>query len=125
MATKTINVRERSIPGVFTFRMKTFRNENTPNGTQDVTGWAFKLIVKRNLDDPDSRALFDLTGTVPAGVLGDFQFTLGFAHTTLKPASYPAEIRWWTGGAPPIGTPPTDYFSTDYVVAAAVRDDEP
>lgn len=125
MADKIITVREGSNPGDFTFVLPDRRNEDDLEEPIDITGFAFKLIVKRSLDDADSLAFFDLDGSVVSGTDGTFKFILTHEHTSMVPATYPAEIRWFSGGAPATGTPPTDSFSVDYVVEQKVRRDEP
>lgn len=125
MADKFIVVREGSDPGDVTFVLRDFRSEDGPNERVDITGYVFKLIVKRDLADKDADAFFDLTGAIVTALDGIFKFVLTREHTSFTPATYPAEIRWWKGGAPATAEPPTDSFSVDYTVEQKIRRDEP
>lgn len=125
MADKTIKVREDSAPGDQIFKLTTFRNEDDPAGVVDITNYVFKLIVKRNFNDPDVEALFDdLTGSIVTALSGIFKFVLTGAHTVLVPATYPGEIRWWAS-APGTEEPPLDAWAVDYIVEPKVRFNEP
>ena len=125
MADKAITVRYNSAPGAQTFVLTDFRNEDNPNLAVNITGFFFKLIVKRFTDDPDSEAFFELDGAIVTPLDGIFSFTFTAEHTTIPPDIYPGEIRWWSGGAPATGEPPTDALTVDYSVQQGVRADEP
>lgn len=120
MATKRIVVRQNTTATLLTFKLTTFRNEASPKTVVDITGYAFYLIVKPDADLADSRAFFDLAGSIVTAAEGTFRFTLTSAHTCLAPGTWPGEIRWFSGGAPATGTPPTDAWSVDYVVEQAI-----
>lgn len=125
MADKVVTLREMSAPGDITFKLTDFRNEIDPDAKVDITGYAFKLVVKHNLDDPDTEVLFpELTGAIVTAADGTFKFTLTTAHTSMASGSYVGEIRWWATGAA-TGKRPTDAWSVDYVVQPAVRIAEP
>lgn len=124
MADKSITVRENSEPGDQTFVLEDRRNEDDPRGVINITGYVFKLIVKRAFDDKDSEAFFDLTGSIVSAAKGVFKFVLAREHTFMAPETYPAEIRWWTS-APATGQLPVDSFSVDYTVDTRVRKTEP
>lgn len=116
--TDTITVRQNSRPTI-TRVLRDFRNENAPTARVNIAAYAFKFIVKKNIGDPDSRALFDLAGTIlGGGTDGRYQFVLTLSHTGLAPNRYPGEIRWWNDGD--MTKPPTDAVSVDYAVEAAV-----
>lgn len=118
MAEKTITVRELSRPTVTLQLLQNFRDESATSAAVNITGYAFKLIVKRDLDDADARAYFDLAGTIVAAASGTVKFDLTLEHTALPAGTYPAEVRWWADGD--TTKPPSDAFSVDYVVERAV-----
>ena len=124
MADKLLVFRENSIPGDVTFALKDRRNEDDPRAVVDITGYVFKLIVKRNLEDADADAFFDLTGSIVSATDGTFKFVLTAAHTSFPPENYVGEIRWWTS-APGTEEPPLDSFSVSYSITGKVRRNEP
>ncbi len=117
MADKLITVRENSRP-FLTFEMVDFRNEVDPTLAVDITGWAFRLVVKNDIDDPDAQALVDLAGVIVSAPAGTFSFTLTTAHTSLAPGTYVGEIRWWEDGV--TTNPPHDAWRVSYTVQKAV-----
>ena len=125
MADITITVREGSAPGDLTFVLKDRRNEVDPLAEVDITGYAFKFIVKPTVDSDDDEAFFDLSGSIVTAADGEYKFTLNATHTFFLPGTYPGEIRWWSGGAPSTAEPPTDSLSVDYVVEPKIRQNEP
>ena len=125
MPSVTIEVHEGTEPGDQTFVMRDFRNASDPTAVVDITGYAFKLIVKRELDDPDSACLFDLTGSIVTAADGTYKFTLTLAHTCMPAGDYIGQIRWWSGGAPGTEEQPTDAIDCTYRVIGRVRLNEP
>ena len=114
MADKTITVRENT-SFTLTLQLRTFRNESAPTAIQNIAGYAFRLVVKRDRDDADAIALVNLAGAIVTAASGTFSFTLTPAHTALASGTYPGEIRWWSSGT--VTDPPTDAWTADYVVA--------
>ena len=116
--TDTITVRQNSRPTI-TRVLRDFRNEDDPTARVNIAAYAFQFIVKKNVGDPDSRALFDLAATIlGGGTDGRYQFALTMAHTGFAPGRYVGEIRWWTDGD--MTKPPSDAVSVDYAVEAAI-----
>lgn len=125
MPSATIEVHEGTEPGDQIFVMRSFRNAESPSTVVDITGYVFKLIVKREYDDLDSAALFDLTGAIVTAANGTYKFTLTSAHTAMPAGDYIGQIRWWSGGAPGTEEQPTDAISVRYTVIGKVRLNEP
>jgi hypothetical protein len=101
----------------YVFILQTFWDERAPQGIVDVTPWAFQMMVKRNEDDPDDFAVFDLfenappmfpaTTGIPIRFFGQFGFTIGPVQNDIAPGNYFGEIRGWDGVAVPGADPPT------------------
>lgn len=117
MANESIRVVRMTAP-VQTRILKTSRDERTPTGAEDITGYTIKLIVKNSLEDADARALFDLAATLVTATAGVYKFTFTTAHTCLPAGTYPGQIRWWTSGST---VAPADSIDVDFVVVDAVR----
>lgn len=117
MATESIRVIRMTQP-VVTRILKQFRDERLASVPLDITGYTIKLIVKNALSDDDARALFDLAATLVTAAGGVYRFTFTTAHTCLPAATYPGQIRWWSGGAT---VAPTDSQDVDFVVVEAAR----
>lgn len=122
MADETIRVVQGSSP-VETLTLKDFRNQTDPEALVDVSAKTFKLIVKRNVDDIDASAFFDLTATLPGGD-GEYRLTFTAEHTSLVPNIYPGEIRIFNTLTPSSGQAPDDVRTVDYIVDARVRRQE-
>lgn len=116
MADKKIEVGYNTGP-LLTFQLTDFRNENNSSGIVDITGYSFKLRVKKNLTDPDSAILVSLNGSILVAASGTFTFQLTTAHTCLPPGKYVGQILWWSGA---VGTTPTDSWTVEYNVADPV-----
>ncbi len=119
-ADRILVVRQNSRPGLFTFQLTDLRNEIDSADPLDITGFVFKLIIKKDVNDADSSALFDLTGAIIDALQGVFSFTLTSEHTTHPAAVYIGEIRWWSS-ATATAEPPIDAFTVDYVVQQSIR----
>lgn len=120
MAEEQIVVRQNSRPQI-TKVLKDRRNEDDPFGAVNITGYTFKLIVKRAFTDADSSALFDLSGTIVTAASGIYRFTLTSEHTAFPPGVYFGEIRWWDGSVS--NNPPLDAIAVRYIVQQAVQKD--
>lgn len=116
-----IEVREGSTPTrVFTFH-------DDQGNVVDVSGYQITLTVKPFLVHPDgvtgpladSRAIFSLNAS-SLGATGSFSFVFTKAHTYIGFGDWPAEIRWYTGGAPSSGTGPSDAKQVIFRVWPAV-----
>lgn len=112
MADKTIIVQQR-IKTEVTYQLTTFRNEYDPFAVVDITGYTFKMLVKRDRADADSLAWIDITGSIVDAASGLFKFELAAPQTALPEGNWPGIIRWWSGST---GLPPNDAWSLDYVV---------
>lgn len=117
MATEVITVGEKTRPTIKKI-WRDYRNEEDPTKALDITGYAFKLCVKRALTDPDSKAWFDLSGAIVTAASGIYKFDLTTEHTCIPPGTWPGEIRVWTDGT--TTNPPHDRISLDFVVEKAV-----
>lgn len=107
-------------------QLLTYWDQTNPSAPQDVTGWLIKLIVKpfRYFVDrsgvlksevTDAEAYFDLAADVSVAPLnGVYTFHFTTVHTCLPVGTYPAQIRWWTGGV--LTDSPDNGFSTAFVV---------
>ena len=83
----------------------------------DVSAYAIELVVRH----PVSLAvLFELAGT-SLGTTGKYSFVLTPAHTCFVAGTYPGNIRFWSGGAPAAGTPPSDSKSCDFILEETVK----
>ena len=122
MADETITVTQGSSP-VETLTLKDFRNQSDPVGLVDVSAKTFRLIVKRDIDDADASAFFDLAATLPGGT-GEYRFTFTAEHTSRVPSSYPAEIRIFNTLTPSAGQAPDDVRTALFVVEPRVRKQE-
>lgn len=106
---------------VLGFLMTDFRNLADPGAVVDITGYTIKLAVKRDVNDPDSYELFDLTASLDADpTTGKYYFTFTREHTCFRPDTYPGEVRWWAAGLVPATDLPTDRQTVDYIVQQAV-----
>jgi hypothetical protein len=112
MADKTIKVQQRTKLTI-QFQLTTFRDEYDPFAVVDITGYTFKLLVKRDPGDADSLAWVNLTGTIEDATSGLFSFELSAAATSLAPGTWPGILRWWDGS---VLLPPVDAWSVDYTV---------
>jgi len=115
---ETISVRYNSSP-IITRVLRDFRNEVDPEAVVDITGYGFRFVVKRDLEDTDAEAWFDLAGSIVTAAEGIYRFTLTPVHTCQCPGTWPGEIRWWSGGYV-AGTSPTDSVLIDYEVLESV-----
>jgi hypothetical protein len=114
---RTVRVREKSRPRIF-FQLFP-RDPRLSAVPIDVTGFALRFIVKRDLEDSDANALFDTLATIDGlATSGTFRVDLTLEHTGLVPGRYPGEIRWWDDGVQT--KPPTDAETVSYVVDEAV-----
>jgi len=114
MSDETIKVRYNSAPTIKRV-MKDARNEADPEAVLDISAYDIKLIVKQDVELPDSRAWFDVDASVTDGLNGEYEFALTAAQTCNCPGTWPGEIRWWAAGYV-AGTPPTDAISVDFVI---------
>lgn len=103
-----------------TYQLFQTRNEAAVNAliTDDISGWTFKLLVKRSKADADSLAWVDVTGSVVSNTDKTFKFVLDGRHTTIPPGTWPAQILWWSGATT---NPPKDGWSVDYTIEQAVN----
>lgn len=116
---ETISVVENTRPKERRILRQDVRDQSAGSERVDITGYVFKLIVKSNVDLPDSRAFFDLAATLFDAVNGVYDFDFTIAHTGLAPRSYPGEIRYWDDGDET--KQPTDRILINYVVEGAVQ----
>lgn len=90
----------------YLFRLTQFWDERGGGlDPQDVTGWSFMMIVKRDTDDADAFAVFEIPdgGGPPAPVGGDaplpsdgqFYFVITPFQSDIAPGDYFGEIRGW------------------------------
>lgn len=112
MSDKRITVQQRTKLTV-TYQLTTFRNNYDPLVPVDITGYTFKLLVKRDRGDADSLAWVDISGTIVTAASGLFSFELSAAQTALAAGTWPGIIRWWSGST---SLPPVDAWSVDYIV---------
>ena len=117
MADIQISVRQNTRP-IITRVLRDFRNESNPVAVVNITGYALKLSVKREITDSDSDAVFDLSASIVTAASGTYRFTLTPEHTFLPAGTYPGEIRWWTDGT--ATNPPHDALSVDFIIQTAV-----
>jgi len=117
MADILLSVRQNTRPTI-TRVMRDFRNESNPGAVVNITGYALKLSVKREITDADTDAIFDLSASIVTAASGTYRFTLTPEHTFLPAGVYPGEIRWWTDGT--TTNPPHDALSVDFEIQASV-----
>jgi hypothetical protein len=83
----------------------------------DITGKTLYLVVKRDIEDADVKALFDLVGVIVTALSGvfsvDFTGKLGLAGT------FPAVLRWWDSGDP-LTRPPRDAYAGQVEISDAL-----
>ena len=96
------------------------RDASASSDPEDITGFVFKLTVKRSLDDPDSAALFTLDATIASAADGAYKFTFTLVHTSIPPDVYFGEIRYWKTGIATTA-PPTDKIPIDFTIAKSVK----
>ncbi len=75
-----------------------YNDERDPTGAADITGWAIKLRVKRDLDDDDSLELVNLSATLgidDANGVYDLQFS---SALTANVGEFPGELLAWEDG---------------------------
>lgn len=112
MADKQITVQQRTRLTV-TFQLTTFRNAYDAFVPVDITGYTFKLLVKRDRADLDAVAWINRSGAIVDAETGLFSFELSAAETALAAGTWPGIIRWWAGST---ALPPEDAWSVDYIV---------
>lgn len=114
----SITVRELSRP-TLTMVMYQSRDERATASAANVSGCTIELVVKRDLEDADSLALFTLAATIVDGPTGVISFAFDEGHTGYAPGSYPCEIHWWEAGAA-LDEAPQDALSGTFTIEPAV-----
>ena len=116
---------ERCTVGYNSSPRKKFRLLDELGDPVDLTGFTVKMMVKPFLSNedgkvPDSRALFDVTGTVDADQdenTGEYYFDFTPAETCSPPGTCPGETRFWSGATT---VPPKYRRTVDFVVSEPV-----
>ena len=85
----------------------------------DLTGKTLKFIVKRDAEDADDLALFDITATIVDADEGKYRLTFLYAHTSRAPGEFVAALRVWN--AAPTTDPPDRVEESTYTVVAGLR----
>jgi len=98
--------------------IKNTRDESQKDAPLDITGYTIKLMVKNALGDADDEAIFDLEATIVDGPAGKFQLQFTTEHTCLARATYPADLRLWSGTQT---GPPDDAIPVGFVVIESVE----
>ena len=119
MTEKFIIVREAEVTTrTYLLLNRDLGDEKDPDDAVDITGYAFLLRVRRTYIDvnEDLRELeiFTLAGAIVTAVDGEFKFDLTSEHTALVPATYDAEILFWSSGT--VTDEPTGHFNVTYTV---------
>jgi hypothetical protein len=88
----------------------------------DLTGKTVKLVVKRDIEDPDSLILFDLAATPDADQVnntGLYTLAFDFNKTSFPANIYPAALRVWPSAT--TSNPPERVEASSYTVERAVK----